>query len=146
MNGEAIYSTRPWTVCQNETSSSVFYTTRKFQDKGSNSETRLYAIFTKWPTNNMLPLQCVVPTRATKISFVGIQHHDLSAENANGLEYRPIVRQSTALDDDEVTTLKRRRMSEEGNSGIEIVLPALTPDKIPCQHAWVIALTHIENV
>lgn len=94
----------------------------------------------------MLPLHCVVPTRATKISFVGIQYHDLSAENANGLEYRPIVRQSTALDDDEVTTLKRRRMSEEGNSGIEIVLPALTPDKIPCQHAWVIALTHIENV
>jgi hypothetical protein len=31
------------------------------------------------------------------------------------------------------------------NVGIRVMLPALTPDRIPCEHSWVLALTNIEN-
>jgi alpha-L-fucosidase len=143
VNGEAIYSTRPWMVCQNETISSVFYTTKQVQNKGTN-ETLLYAIFTKWPTNNILQLRCVVPTSTTKISFLGLHDTELSAEVS--VPYHPIA---NALDYDKearTETSKTKQRRDERNSGIEVVLPALTPDKIPCQHAWVIALSHVDNV
>jgi hypothetical protein len=30
-------------------------------------------------------------------------------------------------------------------SGMSVVLPALTPALIPCQHAWVLAISNIGN-
>lgn len=55
--------------------------------------------------------------------------------------------------------LKWSKVSEEGKdlprqekrklgtgAGLEIDLPAVNPSTIPCQHAWVVALTGIANV
>lgn len=144
VNGEAIYSTRPWTVCQSETISSVFYTTKHVQNEGTN-EKLLYAIFIKWPTNNMLQLRCVAATSATKIYFLGLHYNDNSADTS--LLYHSITG-NNAMDHDDVESnaarMKQRR--DERDIGIEVVLPALTPDIIPCQHAWVIVLTHIANL
>lgn len=176
INGEAIYGTRPWKVCQNETSSSVFYTTKQQEHNG---ETLLYAIFTKWPTHNVLPLNCVTPTSNTKIYFLGLQDNDnIRTTVRSSLRYRPITTtdsnrsdtgpgtaSTTATTTTDTARWKKHRYGQEmvspnndnmdtsatwkhngRNTGIEVILPALTPDIIPCPHAWVIVLSHIQNV
>eukprot|EP00957_Ditylum_brightwellii_P192429 14650186-Ditylum_brightwellii.AAC.1 len=35
--------------------------------------------------------------------------------------------------------------SGKNNKGIDIIVPQLTPDLVPCQHAWVFALTGLAN-
>jgi alpha-L-fucosidase len=102
VNGEAIYSTRPWKVCQNETS--IFYTTK--------SDT-LYAITTMWPTRNHMILNAPVPMRTTKVHMLGWNEE---------LEWTTV------------------------DSGLRIKVPPLTPNVIPCQYAWVFALTNIYNL
>ena len=145
VNGEAIYGTRPWMVCQNETISSVFYTTKQQLKNGVN-ETVLYAIFTKWPQNNMLRLSCVVPTSATKIYFLGLDDDDDTLTKNAHLSYRPMA------DRDDPSTLgsakltPRRERHDHDSRGIEVVVPALTPNVIPCQHAWVLVLSNVENM
>lgn len=158
VNGVAIYDTKPWLVCQNETRSNVFYT---MQPKTK----VLYAIFTKWPKNSLLYLNCptFVPDETT-IKFLGLD--DDSHESI--LQYN--VRQSNANDspnntkpDDAPPFRQRdmgigtsRRVTEQKRSKneaaptwnqaeIEIELPSLTPDVIPCDHAWVLAISPIVN-
>jgi hypothetical protein len=44
-------------------------------------------------------------------------------------------------------TKNSRKLQATGRrQGMELDLPALTPATIPCQHAWVVALTGIGNV
>ena len=123
----------------------MYYTTKQVQNKGT-TEKLLYAVFTKWPTNNMLQLQCVVPTSATKIYFLGLHPTDLTADAS--VPYHTSTSTETLDRDEEVNmaTSQMKQRRDERNAGIEVILPALTPDIIPCQHAWVIALSHVENV
>jgi alpha-L-fucosidase len=121
VNGEAIYGTRPWDVCQNETDSSVFYTKK---------DERLYAHFTRWPADNTLVLQYPVATENTQVSFLGL-------DDRMGVEWRVHGAQ------DSMPSSTQRHLS---NAGIRMTLPALTPDILPCEHAWVIALTGLANV
>jgi alpha-L-fucosidase len=103
VNGDAIYSSRPWNVCQNETN--VYYTT-----KGDT----LYAIATRWPAQSKLFLNVPKPSQRTKVHMLGVTKElDWTALNEMG--------------------------------GLYIEVPALTPDVIPCQHAWVFSLTNIVN-
>jgi alpha-L-fucosidase len=102
VNGDAIYATRPWKVCQKETN--VYYTTR---------EDTLYAIVTAWPQGNRLVLRNPKTTGKTRVQMLGWN--------------KPL----------EWTLLE---------NGIEIRVPPLTPDVIPCQHAWTFALTGISNL
>jgi alpha-L-fucosidase len=123
VNGEAIYSTNPWSVCQNETASSVFYTQK---------ENHLYAIFLQWPTDNWLALNCVPATDALEIRFLGL-------EPPASASVGRIVWRSRS----DVSVPRHRSATDRPPSdmGIAVLLPALTPDIIPCEHAWVIALT-----
>jgi alpha-L-fucosidase len=157
VNGEAIYHTRPWRVCQHEASSSVFYTTKQ------GPQDRTYAIFTEWPKMNVLPLHCVVPTNDTKIYFLGLP----ASRNVGGqteLDFYPITSHNRDMDKSNTTndsrfmiqrqsfeTKAQRRRSMEASydrmeGGIKVMLPALTPDIIPCQHAWVIVLTELNKI
>lgn len=113
VNGEAIYGTRPWKVCQNETKSSVFYTKK---------DDRLYAHFTKWPNGNKLDLRCVVPTDKTVVHFLGLKERDDLKWSATNDNMRGVL------------------------SGIRLTLPALTPDILPCENAWVVVITGIANL
>src|SRR3569623_693611 len=106
VNGEAIYGTTIWNVCQNETASSVFYTRRA---------DRLYVHFTQWPKNSILRLDCPVSTMKTKATMLG---------------YPSELRTTDSL----------------AVAGIAIELPKLTPDMVPCQHAWVVVLTGLGNL
>lgn len=111
VNGEAIYGTRPWEVCQNETQN-IFYTKKA---------DRLYAHFTKWPRGNRLELRCVVPTDKTEVHFLGLK-------DQSRLEWIGATDNSRGI-----------------LSGIRLTLPALTPDILPCEHAWVVVITGLGN-
>ena len=114
VNGEAIYATRPWSVCQNETDK--YYYTRK--------DDILYVHVTEWPSSQNIHLKCPQATSATKIRMLG-----LGSETK--LEWKP---------------LGGLRSGGVEGQGLYILLPALTPDLVPCEHAWVFALTGIGNL
>ncbi|XP_015341011.1 tissue alpha-L-fucosidase [Marmota marmota marmota] len=63
VNGEAIYSSKPWRV-QFEKNASVWYTSQ---------ELAVYAIFLRWPENGILNIISPITTPNTKISMLGIQ-------------------------------------------------------------------------
>ncbi|KAG8249434.1 Tissue alpha-L-fucosidase [Homalodisca vitripennis] len=65
VNGEAIYKSRPWTVCQNDSmTSGVWYTTNK-------KMTVLYATFSPWPNDNFIKLGCPKFTFSTRVQLLG---------------------------------------------------------------------------
>lgn len=113
VNGEAVYKSRPWDFCQNETKSDVYYTTNK------ESET-LYAHFLKWPSGSILHLAAPMATSKTQVRMLGLEGQQESIP-WNVLEGDNLL------------------------SGMSVELPALTPALIPCQHAWVLALSNIGN-
>ena len=102
VNGDAIYATRPWSVCQNETS--VYYTRKN---------DTLFAITTSWPNKNRLFLSIPQATNTTQVRMLGWE---------SPLQWK------------------------SNDSGLVIKVPALTPNVIPCQHAWAFALTGIGNL
>lgn len=79
VNGEAIYETDPWKVCQNETN--VYYTRKAKQ---------LYVAITKWPLDNRLRLSCPVATEETTARMLGIDAklapRVLQTSTSSGLE------------------------------------------------------------
>jgi alpha-L-fucosidase len=71
VNGEAVYQTRPWNVCSNDTDG-VYYT---------RSKDTLYAHHTHWPKGNRIALTCPLQTTQTNTYMVGLnKDDDLSVE------------------------------------------------------------------
>lgn len=66
VNGEAIYSSRPWTYQNDSYTKNVWYTSKTF-----NNQTTVYAITLQWPTNHMLCLGSVRSTSQTKVTILG---------------------------------------------------------------------------
>lgn len=131
VNGKSIYNTIPWGVCQNETTSSsnTYYT---------QSGSTLYALVTKWPTHNILSLLCPQPTSDTNVQMLGLPSNQK-------LEWEPS--HSSSSNTTAAATTRRSRKTLVGTAkGIVIHLPPLTPNIIPCQHAWVLAITGLGNV
>jgi alpha-L-fucosidase len=132
VNGEAIYSSRPWKVCQNETASAIYYTRRA---------DALYAILTEWPADNRVYLKCPFPTAQTKVRLLGlptvVQESSSSSSGNNTTTTSNVVswkRTASAVAD-----------INHVSGGMEIQLPQLTPDIVPCQHAWTLVLTGLAN-
>ncbi|CAB9528560.1 Tissue alpha-L-fucosidase [Seminavis robusta] len=116
VNGDAIYGSRPWNHTQHEPASKVFYTV-------SQQNKVLYALFTEWPEDSKLQLKSPVPTESTKVHMLGL----------------PSARK-------ESIDLRWSHRGEASKAGMTIQLPALTPRNIPCQYAWILALTGIGNL
>lgn len=108
VNGEAVYQTNVWKVCQNETNL-VYYTRR---------EHSLFAHLIAWPQDNEIYLSCPVPTKTTKIRMLGWNKTFLEFDLADNSVF----------------------------NGINVKLPTLTPNLVPCQHAWVLELTNLGNL
>lgn len=135
VNGEAIYQSRGWSVCQEEppnattTTVPVYYTTRPDKDT-------LYAIFTEWPHGNELHLTCPqsdMIRSTTTMTLLGLADKMAAVEHVS-------------YDDDSIfTRLGNVGFEVTESGGLVVKLPPLTPDIIPCQHAWVVALTHTEG-
>jgi alpha-L-fucosidase len=111
VNGEAIYSSNPWKICQNETKFSVFYTRRTDV---------LYAHITEWPENSLLRLDCPVPTKSTRVNMLGLDDRSEISFSLNG--------------------------NRSTGESMVVQLPLLTPDTIPCQHSWVLAISNLANL
>jgi len=134
VNGEAVYGTRPWKVCQNETSpeKSVYYVRKSDPD-------RLYVHVTQWPKGNILDLDCPTPTADTKVRMLGLGTTLSIQPNLIAQTSKTSRRYSAAR---QLTSKERKPQG----AGLAIQLPALTPDIIPCQHAWVLEMTSIGNL
>ncbi|XP_072103523.1 tissue alpha-L-fucosidase-like isoform X3 [Mobula birostris] len=63
VNGEAIYASTPWRVQKENSSNIIWYTS-----KGSS----VYAVFTKWPTDNTLKLDSPKTSPSTTVTMLGI--------------------------------------------------------------------------
>lgn len=108
VNGESIYGTTTWSVCNKDSgeASGVYYTYKR----GT-----LYAHLTAWPSTQSIVLTCTsyYPTNTMTIRMLGVADETMDWER-----------------------------TAQGH--LKVKLPALTPDRIPCQHAWVLALTPVE--
>jgi alpha-L-fucosidase len=134
VNGEGIYNTTVWKVCQNETESSVLYT---------RSRDTLYAHVTRWPAGGLLELDCPIGTAQTGARMLGL---DASLPALAARTYLG-NKNKIAKDGGEGPSAASAPVATDASlSGLTVQLPALTPDLIPCQHAWVIALTGIANL
>lgn len=98
----------------------------------------LYALIREWPKDNKLKLQFPVATDQTKARMLGMP----TTLNLNW---------EKVSDDSEgpSTNVQRgdRNLNAEGKgAGLELDLPPLNPGTMPCQDAWVVALTGIGNI
>eukprot|EP00934_Nitzschia_sp_Nitz4_P008952 Nitzschia sp. Nitz4//scaffold192_size41448//24317//28613//NITZ4_007486-RA/size41448-snap-gene-0.53-mRNA-1//-1//CDS//3329540239//8942//frame0 len=118
VNGEAVYSSQSWTVCSEESEVGVYYTRSVDRDGGD----VLFAFLTQWPRGNQLTLSCPVATEKTTARMLGVDKEEWQAHGSSSLLRGP------------------------SDDSLELDLPSLTPDKIPCNHIWVIALEGIGNL
>ena len=72
INGQAIYNSRPWKVCAQDSSSPSVYYTR--------DEKLLYAHLTRWPSDNEVVLSCPELSNDTKAFLLGTELADESNE------------------------------------------------------------------
>lgn len=128
VNGEAIYKTKPWKACQNETALDLFYT-----KKGST----LYAIIRRWPEDDKLRLGCPQATNTTKARMLGLSRETTLAWSMTLANTNHVL---------EETKPRKARELWQHQQGMELDLPHLNPATIPCRHAWVVALTGIGNI
>ncbi|XP_076468701.1 alpha-L-fucosidase-like [Babylonia areolata] len=66
VNGEAIYSSRPWTYQNDTLNSDVWYTMKQ-----SGGSTTVYAITLKWPSGSSLTLGAPAPGTTTVVTLLG---------------------------------------------------------------------------
>ncbi|XP_053310592.1 tissue alpha-L-fucosidase [Spea bombifrons] len=62
INGEAIYASKPWRVQKENSTDSVWYTSK---------ESCVYAVFLRWPEDNILKLASPKPTPNTAVKMLG---------------------------------------------------------------------------
>jgi len=113
INGQAIYSTKPWTHQNDTVTKNVWYTSKKTDD-GEVDATVAYAIVLKWPKNDALFLGAPVTTSSTKVSMLGY--------HGSG------VFQWT---------------SGAGGKGININFPPISFPDLPSTWAWVLKLENL---
>lgn len=77
VNGQAVYGTRPWKVCDQDENMDVYYT---------RDDELLYAFLTKWPSDNEVPLVCPDVSENTRAFLLGVE--DLE-RHAIDIQIRP---------------------------------------------------------
>jgi len=106
VNGEAIYSSKPWKAQNDTITQGIWYTS-----KAMNSTTYVYAILMSWPMGPVLSLGAVTPTPATTITMLGYP-------GTFQWKARPAT-------------------------GIDITIPAIPENKLPCKWAWVLKFSSL---
>ncbi|BFZ10835.1 hypothetical protein BsWGS_13875 [Bradybaena similaris] len=108
VNGEGIYSSKPWTYQNDTLTKNVWYTAKNYS-----SGTNVYAFIYDWPSTPELSLGLPKTSPATTISLLGY------AENFSYNTRQP--------------------------AGVDILIPAIPFNKLPCQWLWVFKITAVEN-
>jgi len=71
VNGEGVYSTKPWTYQNDTINSDVWYTMKK--SNTSESGQSVYAFLLKWPEDNTLKLGAPITATNTRIQLLGVE-------------------------------------------------------------------------
>ncbi|XP_041348085.1 alpha-L-fucosidase-like [Gigantopelta aegis] len=100
VNGEAIYSTRPWAHQNDTVTKDIWYTSKK---------DNVYAIVLSWPTEDTLVLGAPTPSESTTVSLLGYQSKFTWKKGSTG--------------------------------GMQIDIPPISINNMPCKWAWVFKLT-----
>ena len=79
VNGEALYSSRPWRFQNDTVTQGIWYTSKK-----SAAGTMLYAITLNWPTDGQLLLGAVVPKPGAKVTLLGYKGVELNWTQKKG--------------------------------------------------------------
>ena len=116
VNGDAVFNTRSWTSCA-EDDDTIFYTRSIGQVDGD----VLYVFLTDW--KKTVHLTCPEPTPSTRVRMLGVQG---------------VMDFATSSD------FSAEMISEKWT--ISITLPLLTPDIVPCEHVWVLAIEGVGNL
>jgi len=69
VNGEAIYSSKPWTHQNDTLNGDVWYTSKISEDDGE----VVYATILEWPESGSLDLGCPVPGADTRVEMLGLK-------------------------------------------------------------------------
>jgi hypothetical protein len=141
VNGQAIYNTRSWKICDQDMNDPTVYYTR--------DDTLLYAHLTHWPSDNQIHLHCPEASNNTRAFILGVQHADESESDGvipvietpdhNHRDKNPNIRPVRILS-------SQSRQREEKGGRVTIQLPYVNPSQLPCQHVWVVAMTAIDNL
>jgi alpha-L-fucosidase len=126
VNGQAVYGSRIWSVCDQDLNNDVYYT---------RDDEVLYGFLTQWPSDNEVPLVCPDISENTRAFILGLKdgkQYDLNLTVSRHLHTR--AARST------------NRKSNTTQPSVTIELPNLNPDEVPCDHVWVIAMTAIRNL
>ncbi|VDH93422.1 alpha-L-fucosidase-like [Mytilus edulis] len=108
VNGEGIYSSKPWTTQNDTISNYVWYTSKVI-----NNEPYVYAIMLEWPKNNTLVLGAPKTSSTTVVSMLGYTGGNFS--------WKP-----------------------NPAGGIQIMLPSMNVNEIPCNDVWVIKMQGVD--
>jgi len=106
VNGEAIYSSKPWKAQNDTLTKDVWYTSAM-----SGSTLNVYAMALSWPRGGVLTLGAVTSTSTTTVSLLGYP-------GMLSFNVRP-------------------------TGGIDVMIPAISADMMPCQWAWVFKLNNL---
>ena len=66
-NGEAIYSSKPWSHQNDSVNSDVWYTSKVLQEEGQ----VVYGILLSWPKDGVLSVGSPIPGTETKVTLLG---------------------------------------------------------------------------
>ena len=110
VNGESIYSSKPWSHQNDTVTRNIWYTMKKAVD----NTTTVYAILLSWPEDSVFTLGAPVPSPSTVVTMLGY---------SEPFEW----------------------IAESSQQGINVTIPVIPFNKIPCQWAWVLKLTFIAN-
>ena len=125
VNGQAIYNSRPWKVCDKDSNNPTVYYTR--------DDTLVYAHLTRWPSDNQVVLDCPEVSNSTKAFVLGMKHTDGELES----DANVLIKQYHG---------KKHLKGATGGGGATIQLPQMNPSQVPCEHVWVVALSAIKNL
>jgi alpha-L-fucosidase len=126
VNSEGVYDTRSWAKCsEEEEDEHIMYTRSVAGQESDGSDDVLYVFLTEW--KNKITLSCPEPTASTKIRMLGLKE---------GVEEPKVV----VVENSPSSSRPMKKAS------MIIQLPALTPDIIPCQHIWVLAIEGVGNL
>ncbi|KAH9508085.1 hypothetical protein Btru_052807 [Bulinus truncatus] len=108
VNGEGIYSSRPWTYQNDTLTSNVWYT-----KKTDSTRTDVYAFVFNWPKGSTLSLAGPKTTAASTVSLLG---------------YPGLFNYNT-----------------KQPSGIDILIPFIPINRMPCDWVWTFKITAVAN-
>jgi alpha-L-fucosidase len=126
VNGEAVYGSQIWSVCDQDLNNDVYYT---------RDDQLLYAFLTRWPSDNKVPLMCPEVSENTRAFILGLQNDEKNID----VDVKVSRHSHTRV-------AKSSSGANLSQPSFTIDLPALNPDEIPCDHVWVIAMTAIKNL